>query len=319
MRLPVLLFFGIVCCAAPPQPGFVAFRMDLMRVPGMTERDPDKAIRHSNARCVMTVLMSVLSGTRAEVKLYDRVDSVYCGFSVAASPEVHVPRRSALIDYSAFYRMPERGIFDAPLESGFDNAVTMSSRRLLRVPKPSSTGLFAMPGDGAIVPLLRLDTLYPYFGVIAEIRNLECRLLSIPSDDLRRYLEEKKIPPAVLGDPLPPDNAVTAFVSHPAGYSFRIPVAHGRGDFRSEERGIAASFRRLSGATFRLTVRELRDVGKRNEGTVREEFQYEGYLVASSRWMMLVRLISPHAGSRALFERDKDGAQMEKLLLIRAE
>lgn len=72
MRPLILLLLCALCCAEPSRPGFVAFRMDLMRVPGQAERDPDKAIRHSASRRVMTVLMTVLSGTRAETRLYDR-------------------------------------------------------------------------------------------------------------------------------------------------------------------------------------------------------------------------------------------------------
>lgn len=318
MRPLILLLLCALCCAEPSRPGFVAFRMDLMRVPGQAERDPDKAIRHSASRRVMTVLMTVLSGTRAETRLYDRTGEAYCGFSIAASPEVHIPRRSALIDFSAFYRMPERGIFGASPETDFDSAVTVSSRRLLRIPKPVSTGLFAMPGEGAIVPLLQLDTLDPFFGAVKEIGTLECRLLSVSTEELRSWLEKKKIPPGVLSDPLPPENAVTAFASHPGSRLFRLPVVRGRGDFRSEAEGISISFRRLSGATFRLTFREQRTIGMRNGNAVQEEFYYEGYLLVSTRWMVLVRLHSPHAGKRAFFERENSGSGMEKLLLIRA-
>ena len=92
----------------------------------------------------------------------------------------------------------------------------------------------------------------------------------------------------------------------------------GRGDFRSEAEGISISFRRLSGATFRLTFREQRPIGMRNGNAVQEEFYYEGYLLVSARWMVLVRLHSPHAGKRAFFERENSGSGMEKLLLIRA-
>ena len=318
MRFPLLLFFTVVCCCAAPREGFVAFRMDLMRVPGTAERNPDKAIRHADTRCVMTVVMSVLSGSRAEVRLYDRFGSAFCGFSTSATPEVHIPRKSALIDYAAFYRMPEGGIFNGAPEKDFDSAVTMSSRRLLRVPKPASTGLFAMPGEGAVVPLLRLDTLYPFYGAVAKPEFLECRLLSVSSEELRGFLEKKNIPVAALEDPLPPEDAVTAFAAHPEGISFRIPVVRGRGDFQSDRQGISASVRALAGNSFRLTVSEIRTVGERDGIPVREEFRYEGFLAASPRWMMVVRLISPHAGDRALFEQEKNGRKREKLLLIRA-
>ena len=179
MRWLPLLFLTLIGFAAPRE-GFVAFRMDLMRVPEAAGRNAEKAILHAESRCVMTAFMTVLSGSRAEAKLYDRFEEAFCGFSVAASPEVHIPRRTALIDYAAFYRMPEGGIFLGKMDRDFDSAVTMSSRRLLRVPKPASTGLFAMPGEGAVVPLLRLDTLYPFYGAIEKIGTLECRLLSMP-------------------------------------------------------------------------------------------------------------------------------------------
>ena len=175
-----------------------------------------------------------------------------------------------------------------------------------------------MPGEGAIVPLLQLDTLDPFFGAVGEIGTLECRLLSVSTDGLRSYLEKRKIPSGVLADPLPPENAVTAFASHPDSRLFRLPVVRGRGDFRSEAEGITISFRRLSGTTFRLTFREQRTIGTRDGGTVQEEFYYEGYLAVSARWMVLVRLHSPHAGKRAFFEQENSGSGMEKLLLIRA-
>ena len=137
-------------------------RADLMRVPkSMVKSAPEKAIEHAEARLTSSIFLNVLSGTRAQVKLQNTFETREGGITFAVTPDIHVPGKTARIDFSALYLMPDGGVFNAPGDSGFNNAAGISSRRILRVLRPSAVGLFAMPGEGAIVPLLYVYTQYP--------------------------------------------------------------------------------------------------------------------------------------------------------------
>ena len=202
-----LLLLLCLCCAELPANGYAAFRMDLMQIPESAEKNPETAIRHSDTRCALTVFMNILSGTRAELKLYDRAGETHCGFSMSATPSVLIPRQRVGMDFSVFFRKPGKDT---------DSAVALSAKRNLRVPKPVSCGLFAMPGAGAVVPLLRADTLFPFYGATGDFKILECRLIEAETEKLKTFLTEWKLPASVLEDPLPSAAALEALAAFPA-------------------------------------------------------------------------------------------------------
>ena len=297
----LLLFLLCLCCTELPARGYAAFRMDLMQVPESTEKNPETAIRHSETRTALTVFMNVLSGTRAELKLYDRAGETHCGFSMSATPSVLVPQKRVGMDFSAFFRMPGKDT---------DSAVAVSAKRNLRVPKPVSCGLFAMPGAGAIVPLLRADTLFPFYGATGDFKILECCLIEAETGKLRTFLAERKIPLSALEDPLPSAAALEALAAFPAARNYQVEVNRLRGKLQKDALSITA--RPLTAPVFRLTVQENRDAGG-----VTEEFFYEGYLLVSREWLMVAHLRSPHAGKKLFFEQNAAESK-EKILLIRA-
>lgn len=297
----LLLVLLCLCCSELPARGYAAFRMDLMQVPESAEKNPETAIRHSDTRCALTVFMNILSGTRAELKLYDRAGETHCGFSMSAMPSVLIPRQRVGMDFSAFFRMPGKDT---------DSAVALSAKRSLRVPKPISCGLFAMPGAGAIVPMLRADTLFPFYGALSNFKSLECRLIETGTEQLKAFLAERKIPLSALEDPLPSADALEALAAIPAARSWKVELNRLRGKLQKDS--ITITVRPLAAPVIRLTIQENRETGG-----VTEEFFYEGYLLVSREWLMVVHLRSPHAGKKLFFEQDAAESK-EKILLIRA-
>ena len=245
--------------------------------------------------------MNILSGTRAELKLYDRAGETHCGFSMSAMPSVLIPRQRVGMDFSAFFRMPGKDT---------DSAVALSAKRSLRVPKPISCGLFAMPGAGAIVPMLRADTLFPFYGALSNFKSLECRLIETGTEQLKAFLAERKIPLSALEDPLPSADALEALAAIPAARSWKVELNRLRGKLQKDS--ITITVRPLAAPVIRLTIQENRETGG-----VTEEFFYEGYLLVSREWLMVAHLRSPHAGKKLFFEQDAAESK-EKILLIRA-
>ncbi len=297
----LLLVLLCLCCSELLARGYAAFRMDLMQVPESAEKNPETAIRHSDARTALTVFMNVLSGTRAELKLYDRTAETHCGFSMSATPAVLIPRQRVGMDFSAFFRMPGKDT---------DSAVALSAKRSLRVPKPISCGLFAMPGAGAIVPMLRADTLFPFYGALSNFKSLECRLIEAETEKLKTFLAERKLPASALEDPLPSVAALEALAAFPAARNYQVEVNRLRGKLQKD--ALSITVRPLTAPVFRLTVQENCDAGG-----VTEEFFYEGYLLVSREWLMVAHLRSPYAGRKLFFERNSAESK-EKILLIRA-
>ncbi len=297
----LLLFLFCLCCTELPARGYAAFRMDLMQVPESAEKNPETAIRHSDARTALTVFMNVLSGTRAELKLYDRTAETHCGFSMSATPSVLIPQKRVGMDFSAFFRMPGKDT---------DSAVALSAKRSLRVPKPISCGLFAMPGAGAIVPMLRADTLFPFYGALSNFKSLECRLIETGTEQLKTFLAERKIPLSALEDPLPSADALEALAALPSARSWKVELNRLRGKLQKDS--ITITVRPLAAPVIRLTIQENRET----DG-VTEEFFYEGYLLVSREWLMVAHLRSPHAGKKLFFEQNAAESK-EKILLIRA-
>ena len=287
-----LLLLLCLCCAELPANGYAAFRMDLMQIPESAEKNPETAIRHSDTRCALTVFMNILSGTRAELKLYDRAGETHCGFSMSATPSVLIPQKRVGMDFSVFFRKPGKDT---------DSAVALSAKRNLRVPKPVSCGLFAMPGAGAVVPLLRADTLFPFYGATGDFKILECRLIEAETEKLKTFLTERKLPASAL-------EALAAF---PAARNYQVEVNRLRGKLQKD--ALSITVRPLTAPVFRLTVQENCDAGG-----VTEEFFYEGCLLVSREWLMVAHLRSPYAGKKLFFERNSAESK-EKILLIRAE
>ncbi len=296
-----LLLLLCLSCAELPANGYAAFRMDLMQIPESAEKNPETAIRHSDTRCALTVFMNILSGTRAELKLYDRAGETHCGFSMSATPSVLIPRQRVGIDFSVFFRKPGKDT---------DSAVALSAKRNLRVPKPVSCGLFAMPGAGAVVPLLRADTLFPFYGATGDFKILECRLIEAETEKLKTFLTERKLPASVLEDPLPSAAALEALAAFPAARNYQVELNRLRGKLQKD--ALSITVRPLTAPVFRLTVQENCDAGG-----VTEEFFYEGCLLVSREWLMVAHLRSPYAGKKLFFEQNTAESK-EKILLIRA-
>ena len=296
-----LLLLLCLCGAELPANGYAAFRMDLMQIPESAEKNPETAIRHSDTRCALTVFMNILSGTRAELKLYDRAGETHCGFSMSATPSVLIPRQRVGIDFSVFFRKPGKDT---------DSAVALSAKRNLRVPKPVSCGLFAMPGAGAVVPLLRADTLFPFYGATGDFKILECRLIEAETEKLKTFLTERKLPASALEDPLPSAAALEALAAFPAARNYQVEVNRLRGKLQKD--ALSITVRPLTAPVFRLTVQENCDAGG-----VTEEFFYEGCLLGSREWLMVAHLRSPYAGRKLFFERNSAESK-EKILLVRA-
>lgn len=301
MRTFLLLLLCLYCAELPAN-GYAAFRMDLMQIPESAEKNPETAIRHSDTRCALTVFMNILSGTRAELKLYDRAGETHCGFSMSTTPSVLIPRQRVGMDFSVFFRKPGKDT---------DSAVALSAKRNLRVPKPVSCGLFAMPGAGAVVPLLRADTLFPFYGATGDFKILECRLIEAETEKLKTFLAERKLPASALEDPLPSAAALEALAAFPAARNYQVEVNRLRGKLRKD--ALSITVRPLTAPVFRLTVQENCDAGG-----VTEEFFYEGYLLVSREWLMVAHLRSPYAGRKLFFERNSAESK-EKILLVRAE
>lgn len=297
-----LLLLLCLCCAELSANGYAAFRMDLMQIPESAEKNPETAIRHSDTRCALTVFMNILSGTRAELKLYDRAGETHCGFSMSATPSVLIPQKRVGMDFSVFFRKPGKDT---------DSAVALSAKRNLRVPKPVSCGLFAMPGAGAVVPLLRADTLFPFYGATGDFKILECRLIEAETEKLKTFLAERKLPASALEDPLPSAAALEALAAFPAARNYQVEVNRLRGKLQKD--ALSITVRSLTAPVFRLTVQENCDAGG-----VTEEFFYEGCLLVSREWLMVAHLRSPYAGKKLFFERNSAESK-EKILLIRAE
>lgn len=297
-----LLLLLCLCCAELPANGYAAFRMDLMQIPESAEKNPETAIRHSDTRCALTVFMNILSGTRAELKLYDRAGETHCGFSMSATPSVLIPQKRVGMDFSVFFRKPGKDT---------DSAVALSAKRNLRVPKPVSCGLFAMPGAGAVVPLLRADTLFPFYGATGDFKILECRLIEAETEKLKTFLTERKLPASALEDPLPSAAALEALAAFPAARNYQVEVNRLRGKLQKD--ALSITVRPLTAPVFRLTVQENCDAGG-----VTEEFFYEGCLLVSREWLMVAHLRSPYAGKKLFFEQNTAESK-EKILLVRAE
>lgn len=319
--------------SAAPETGFVNLRADLMRVPGSAAKfAPEKAIEHSETRLTASVFMNVLSGTRAQVKLQNSFETREGGLTFAVTPDIHVPGKTARIDFSALYLMPDGGVFNAPGDSGFNNAAGISSRRILRVLRPSAVGLFTMPGEGAIVPLLYVYTQYPVPDILPEYTELECRLLTVSSNHLKKFSGNQLVEPLlrdyVLGKIATEKSAFTHTLKirgKQAAYSDTVlrddPVRK-----RRVPVGVTIRFSLLSGSIFRLDLTETRLIGERESSDpdfkgkvpVFETFSYEGYLAAQKgKWIMPARIVSYHAGKRSFFEQDKSNEPREKIILIK--
>lgn len=319
--------------AAAPETGFVNLRADLMRVPkSMVKSAPEKAIEHAEARLTSSIFLNVLSGTRAQVKLQNTFETREGGITFAVTPDIHVPGKTARIDFSALYLMPDGGVFNAPGDSGFNNAAGISSRRILRVLRPSAVGLFAMPGEGAIVPLLYVYTQYPVKDLLTKFTELECRLLTVYSDDLKRFSG------ASLAEPLLREETLARIAQEKTAFSRTLKISRGRALYsdtvlredpvrkRKVPIGITIRFTHLSGSVFRLELTETRFAGERESTDpefkgkvpVFETFSYEGYLAAQKdKWIMPARVVSCHAGKRSFLELEKTDRPREKIILIK--
>lgn len=329
----LLLFLIPAAAAAAPETGYVNLRTDLMRVPkSMVKSAPEKAIEHSEARLTVSIFMNVLSGTRAQVKLQNSFETREGGVSFAVTPDIHVPGKTARIDFSALYLMPDGGVFNAPGDSGFNNAAGISSRRILRVLRPSAVGLFAMPGEGAIVPLLYVYTQYPVPNLLPKYTELDCRLLTVDSEELKRFSGNP------LVEPLLRDYVLDKIAQEKTAFSRTLKINRGRAVYsdtvpredpvrnRKVPVGITIRYSQLSGSVFRLEVTETRFIGERRSSDpdyhgkvpVFETFSYEGYLAAQKgKWIMPARVVSRHAGNRSFFEQKETDHPKEKILLIR--
>ena len=221
---------------------------------------------------------------------------------MSATPSVLIPRQRVGMDFSVFFRKPGKDT---------DSAVALSAKRNLRVPKPVSCGLFAMPGAGAVVPLLRADTLFPFYGATGDFKILECRLIEAETEKLKTFLAERKLPASALEDPLPSAAALEALAAFPAARNYQVEVNRLRGKLQKD--ALSITVRPLTASVFRLTVQENCDAGG-----VTEEFFYEGYLLVSCEWLMVAHLRSPYAGRKLFFERNSAESK-EKILLVRAE
>lgn len=328
LLLPLLPGF-----AAETATGFVNLRVDLMRVPAsMVKSAPEKAIEHSEARRTLSLFLNVLSGTRAQVKLQNSFETREAGISFAVTPDIHVPGKTARIDFTALYLMPDGGVFHAPGDSGFNNAAGISSRRILRVLRPSAVGLFTMPGEGAIVPLLYVYTQYPVPDLLQNYSRMECRILTVSSEELKRFSGN------ALVEPLLRDYVLDKIAQEKTAFARTLNIRGGKAFFsdtvpkedpvrsRQVPVGVTIRFSRLSGAVFRLDLTETRFIGERessdpeNPGRVPvfETFSYEGYLAAQkNKWLMPARIVSFHAGERSFFERGTSAAPREKWILIK--
>ena len=335
LRKTILLFLPLLTAglSAAPKTGFVNLRADLMRVPkSMVKSAPEKAIEHSDTRLTASVFLNVLSGTRAQVKLQDTFETREGGLSFAVTPDIHVPGKTARIDFTALYLMPDGGVFRAPGDSGFNNAAGISSRRILRVLRPAAVGLFAMPGEGAIVPLLYVYTQYPVPNLLTQFTELECRLLTIRSDELKRFAGNP------LVEPLLRDYVLDRIAQEKSAFSRTLKISRGRAVYsdtvlredpvrkRKVPVGVTIRFSHLSGAVFRFELTETRFIGERESSDpdckgkvpVFETFAYEGYLAAQKdKWIMPARIVSCHAGTRSFFEEDKSDRPGEKIILIK--
>lgn len=220
---------------------------------------------------------------------------------MSATPSVLIPQKRVGMDFSVFFRKPGKDT---------DSAVALSAKRNLRVPKPVSCGLFAMPGAGAAVPLLRADTLFPFYGATGDFKILECRLIEAETEKLKTFLAERKLPASALEDPLPSAAALEALAAFPAARNYQVEVNRLRGKLQKD--ALSITVRPLTAPVFRLTVQENCDTGG-----VTEEFFYEGCLLVSREWLMVAHLRSPYAGKKLFFEQNTAESK-EKILLIRA-
>ena len=335
LRKTLLLFLPLLTAgvSAAPETGFVNLRADLMRVPkSMVKSAPEKAIEHSETRLTASVFMNVLSGTRALVKLQNTFETREGGIVFSVTPDIHVPGKTARIAFSALYLMPDGGVFHAPGDSGFNNAAGISSRRILRVLRPAAVGLFAMPGEGAIVPLLYIYTQYPVPNLLTKFTELECRLLTVDSEELKRFSENP------LVEPLLRDYVLDRISQEKSAFSRTLKINRGRAVFsdtvpredpvrkRKVPGGITIRVSHFSGAVFRFELTETRLIGERKSSDpdfkgnvpIFETFAYEGYLAAQKdKWIMPARIVSCHAGSRSFFELEKSNHPREKIILIK--
>lgn len=168
-----------------------------------------------------------------------------------------------------------------------------------------------MPGAGAVVPLLRADTLFPFYGATGDFKILECRLIEAETEKLKTFLTERKLPASALEDPLPSAAALEALAAFPAARNYQVEVNRLRGKLQKD--ALSITVRPLTAPVFRLTVQENCDAGG-----VTEEFFYEGCLLVSREWLMVAHLRSPYAGKKLFFERNSAESK-EKILLVRAE
>jgi len=327
-----LLLFLIPFLMAAGETGYVNLRADLMKVPEKAVKEaPEKALEYNGSARVMSVYLNVLHDTRAETRLRTSVESNETGLVFSLSPKVHVPGKSAQVDFNAYYRMPPGGVFGASGAPGFNDAVGFSTRRILRMPRPSASGLFRLPEGGAIVPLLTVYTQYPMPGILTHAKEAEIRLISADTGELKRFSDNPLI------EPLLRDYVLDKIAAYPHSFQQTLNLRSKRALYnrttpftdpvsgRRFAVGLRIQVTEFAPSVFRLSVEETLRTGTRKssgpehgEIPVFETFSYDGFLSAQpGKWIMPVRIVSAHAGRRSFYETDFTERTREKVLMIR--
>lgn len=311
MRFTAILLAAALSLSAE-QTEYVSLKTDFLRVSGKDAKDTLKnPLKYDASARVMTIYSNILNGTRAETRLRAASSTNETGISFLAS--LTIRKKNALVnaDLNAYYRVPDGGIFHAPDEAGFNDAIGFTLKRPLRVTVPEAAGLHRLPEGGAIVPLLTAYTRDQIPGKTLRASEADIRLICADSSELRRIADFP------LEEPMLRDYVLDKIAEFPDSFRLTLKLRPKKTEFqRKTPSQIRIRLTDFADGIYRLTFSETVFIRK---GTVSipETFFYEGYLSARPGWTMPVRIVSAHAGKHSFYEKDPGKTTREKLLMIR--